>query len=48
VVTAFMRASKTKEDFLKLLDAALPKFKPAPLFTEKSADVEPNDPQSDE
>lgn len=31
-VTALMRASSSKEGFMKLLDKALPKFKPAPLF----------------
>jgi len=33
-VTALMRASKTKADFMKLLDTALPKFKFAPLFNQ--------------
>lgn len=31
-VTALMRASPTKEVFMKMLDAALPKYKAAPLF----------------
>lgn len=32
-VTALMRASKNKDDFMKMLDAALPKYKSAPLFS---------------
>lgn len=31
-VTALMRASTTKEQFMAMLNASLPKFKPAPLF----------------
>jgi hypothetical protein len=31
-VTALMRASKTKEQFMTMLDDSLPKWKPAPLF----------------
>jgi hypothetical protein len=37
-VTALMRASTTKEGFMALLDKALPKFKPAPLFNQPPTD----------
>jgi len=43
-VTALLRAAKTKEDFMIMLDKALPKFKPAPLFS----DQDTTDSQSDE
>lgn len=36
-VTALMRASRNKEQFMKMLDAALPKYKEAPLFDASSA-----------
>ncbi len=47
-VTALMRASPSKETFMKMLDTSLPKYKPAPLFMGEHPD-EPqasNPPQS--
>lgn len=37
-VTALMRASKSKDQFIKLLDAALPKYKDAPLYNQPATD----------
>lgn len=45
-VTALMRASATKEQFIKLLDTAFPKFKSAPLFSQSFEGTQPNEPDA--